>query len=80
MFFPLVYTYRRKIGGVTMVKRLNLKVLRVLKGLTLKQAAEKLDVSSATLSNWERGITYPDVKYIKQIEKLYDIEFKDIVF
>lgn len=58
----------------------NLKVLRVLNNLTLKEAAVKLGVSPTTLSNWERGLTYPDVMNIKKIEEIYNARYQDIDF
>ena len=60
--------------------RYKLKVLRVMNGLTLKEAAEKLGISTATLSNWERGVTYPDALQIKNIEMLYHTNYEDIDF
>lgn len=57
-----------------------LKVLRVLNGLTLKEAADKLGISSATLSNWERGFTFPDALQIKNIEILYKTKYDGIDF
>lgn len=60
--------------------RYKLKVLRVMNGLTLKEAAEKLGISTATLSNWERGITYPDALQIKNIEILYHTNYEGIDF
>lgn len=61
-------------------KKYNLKVLRVLNNLTLKEAAVKLGVSPTTLSNWERGLTYPDVMNIKKIEEIYNARYQDIDF
>ena len=61
-------------------KKYNLKVLRVLNNLTLKEAAVKLGVSPTTLSNWERGLTYPDVINIKKIEEIYNVRYSDIDF
>lgn len=61
-------------------KKYNLKVLRVLNNLTLKEAAVKLGVSPTTLSNWERGLTYPDVINIKKIEEIYNVRYPDIDF
>ena len=58
----------------------NLKVLRVLNNLTLKEAAVKLGVSPTTLSNWEHGLTYPDVMNIKKIEEIYNARYQDIDF
>lgn len=60
--------------------RYKLKVLRVMNGLTLKEAAEKLGISTATLSNWERGVTYPDALQIKNIEMLYRTNYEGIDF
>lgn len=60
--------------------RYKLKVLRVMNGLTLKEAAEKLGISTATLSNWERGVTYPDALQIKNIEMLYHTNYEGIDF
>jgi transcriptional regulator with XRE-family HTH domain len=60
--------------------RYKLKVLRVMNGLTLKEAAEKLGISTATLSNWERGLTYPDALQIKNIEILYHTNYEGIDF
>lgn len=61
-------------------RKYNLKVLRVLNNLTLKEAAVKLGVSPTTLSNWERGLTYPDVINIKKIEEIYNVRYPDIDF
>ena len=38
-----------------------IKAARKNSGLTQEQAAEALDVSRQTLSNWENGKTYPDI-------------------
>ena len=57
-----------------------LKVLSVLNGLTLTEAADKLGISSATLSNWERGVTFPDAVQIKNIEILYNTKYEGIDF
>ena len=62
------------------MSKYKLKVLRVLNGLTLREAADKLGVSSATLSNWERGVTFPDAVQIKNIEILYNTKYEGIDF
>lgn len=59
---------------------LTLKAARINAGLKQTEAAAKLDVSVDTLSNWERGKTYPDVPQLKQIEDLYGVEYRDIIF
>ena len=40
-------------------------------GLTQEQAAEALGVSRQTLSNWERGKTYPDIVSVIKMSDLY---------
>ena len=57
-----------------------LKAARVNVGLTQGEAAEKLGVSLWTLSAWERGLSYPNVPRIKDIEKLYHVSFNDLIF
>lgn len=57
-----------------------LKALRVNAGLDQREAAERLNIRPETLSNWERAITFPNVKQITQIEKLYHVNYSDIIF
>ncbi|MCI8362234.1 MAG: helix-turn-helix transcriptional regulator [Clostridia bacterium] len=60
--------------------KFTLKALRINKGLSQDEASRLIGVSTDTLSNYERGITYPDVPIIKNIEEVYGIEYKDIIF
>lgn len=57
-----------------------LKAARINKGLTQVEAAQKLDISPDTLGNYERGNSFPDVLMIRKLEKLYEVEYKDIFF
>lgn len=57
-----------------------LKALRVNAGLDQKEAADRLKITAETLSKWERAITFPNVKQITEIEKLYHINYSDIIF
>ena len=59
--------------------QLTLKAARVNKGYTQKQAAELLGITRDTLSNYERGKSYPDVPIIKKIEKLYQVKYEAII-
>ena len=59
---------------------LTLKALRVNAGLDQKTAAQQLGVTPETLSNWERGKSYPTVPQITSIEKLYSTTYADINF
>lgn len=44
------------------------------------EAAKLLGISKYTLSNYERGISFPDVLLIDKIEKVYDIKYDQIIF
>lgn len=57
-----------------------LKTLRIRNNLTQTEAAEKLGISPAKLSNWEKSKTFPNVPEIIEIEKLYGISYADIKF
>lgn len=61
-------------------QRLSLKAARVNAGLTQKEAATALGVGQQTLSNYENGVSYPDVPVIRKIEKLYGVEYKNLLF
>ena len=57
-----------------------LKQLRNIKGLSQKEAAEKLGVSELTLANYEKGIRQPTASTIKKIMEVYETTFDDIIF
>lgn len=60
--------------------KVTLKAARINAGLTQEEAARKLGVSEYSVSNWERGKTYPDIPALKKIEHLYGVDYKDIIF
>ena len=59
---------------------ITLSAARVNAGFDRKAAATKLGISQDTLSNWENGITYPNVPQIMKIENLYGVKYADIKF
>lgn len=59
---------------------ITLKAARINLGLTQAQAAEKLGISTNTLQKYEAGITFPNIKMIRKIESVYDVEYNDISF
>lgn len=59
---------------------MTLKALRVNAGYTQVEAAKELDITPETLSNWERGKSFPTVPQIKEIEKLYSTKYAEIQF
>lgn len=60
--------------------KVTLKAARINKGLSQEEAAKKIGVSVDTLSNYERGFTYPDIPILKEIEKVYEVEYSNIIF
>ena len=56
-----------------------LQKARALAGLTQEQAAEQLQVSRQTVSNWENGKTLPDMAYGKEISRVYGISLDSLV-
>lgn len=59
---------------------ITLKAARINKGYGQDEAAKLIGISSDTLSNWERGVTFPDVPKIKRIEIVYDLKYDNINF
>ena len=59
---------------------ITLKAARVNKNIKQEDAAKLMGISLSTLQNYEAGKTFPNVPVIKRIEKLYDVEYKDIIF
>lgn len=48
--------------------------------ISQQKAAKLLGVSKDTLSNYERGVSFPDVPIINNIEKIYGIKYDQIIF
>ncbi len=48
-------------------------------GLTQEQAAEYLNVSRQTISNWENSKTYPDILMSIELSKLYGIDMTSLL-
>ena len=63
---------QKKTGGF-------LKELRREKSLTQEQVAEKLGVSSRTISRWETGAYMPDISILVDIAEMYDVDVREII-
>lgn len=59
---------------------MTLKTARVAKNLTQVEAAKKIGVSVDTLANYEVGKSYPNIPILKVIERVYGVEYKDLIF
>lgn len=66
--------------GIPKKMKVTLKVARELKGLKQSEAANLIGVSVDTLSNYERGKSYPDVPTLRKIEEVYGIEYSRLIF
>ena len=57
-----------------------LKELRKSKDLTQDQLAEKLNISSRTVSRWETGSNMPDIGMLVEIADFYDVSITEIIY
>ena len=55
-----------------------LKQLRIQKGLTQAQLAEKLFVSRSTVAKWENGLGLPNPEAMAMLETLFDINASEL--
>lgn len=57
--------------------KLTLRSARVNAKKTVKEVAEKLQVTTQTVYNWEQGITQPKMQHAQQLAELYNIRVDD---
>ena len=63
---------QEKIGAL-------LKKLRMEKGYTQKQVADKLHLTDKTISKWERGAGVPDIAILRSLSKVYGVEVETLL-
>jgi len=56
-----------------------LKELRINKGLTQEDVANKFYVSSRSVSRWENGVNLPDVSLLIEIADFYEVDVREII-
>lgn len=56
-----------------------LKNARIEAGLTPEKAAEKIDVSRQTISNWENEKSYPDIISVIALSDLYSVSLDELL-
>lgn len=59
--------------------KIRLEAVRVNAGLTQKEWAKKLGVSSVTVVNWEKGETEPSLSQVRMMSELSGIPM-DFIF
>ncbi len=56
-----------------------IKELRTEKGLTQKELAEKLNVSTAAVSKWENGKGFPEISILEKLSSELEISITELV-
>jgi transcriptional regulator with XRE-family HTH domain len=57
----------------------NLRRIRKEKGLTQKELAEMIMVAHSSISDWENGVSYPQVIWVYEIASKLCINPEDLV-
>ncbi len=60
--------------------KISLRAARVNTDFSQKEAADRLGVSSKTLGNWEKGVTFPPADKISAICDLYGVSYDHLNF
>lgn len=58
----------------------NLKYYRVSKGKTQRELATDIGATNTTLSNWEKGISKPDLETIIKLSNYFGISIDELIF
>ena len=58
---------------------MNIKRLRLAKGLTQEQLAELLTISTAAVSKWEAKITYPDITMLFPLAEIFGVTVDELL-
>ena len=57
----------------------NIKEYRIMYGFSQKQLGEMLGYSARTISDWEKGNTEPNITSIKNLIKIFNISYEDLL-
>ena len=60
--------------------RISLRAARVNAGLTMDEACKALQVSKATILNWEKGYTLPNADKAVALAEMYKLPLENIIF
>ena len=60
--------------------QISIRAARVNMGLSQKEAADRIGISTKTLSNWENGVTFPPADKIPVICDLYGVSYDQLNF
>ena len=62
------------------MKITQIEYLRKREKMSQEQLADKLEISRQTISEWERGITYPSVEKLIELTKIFNVSLDFLVF
>ena len=57
----------------------NIKIIRQMNKLSQKEFGQKLGFSARTVSDWECCNTEPDIKTLRNMTKIFDVTYEDIL-
>ena len=57
----------------------NLKQLRLERGMSQNQLAEKMNVTRKTISSWERGNSYPDIGSLTHLAEALEVGVQELL-
>lgn len=60
--------------------KITLKALRVLYGLSQKEAADLVGINERTWFNYENGKTIPQLTIVRKILNKFDVKLEDLAF
>ena len=60
--------------------KISIRAARVNADFSQKEAAHRLGVSTKTLGNWEKGVTFPPADKIAKICELYGVSYDHLNF
>lgn len=58
----------------------NMKQLRLARDMSQVQLAEQLNVTRQTVSNWERGLSHPDLDLLMALSEALGVEVNDLIY
>lgn len=58
----------------------NIKRLRSSRGMSQAQLAEAVGVTRQTVSNWEKGISYPDARMLEQLANALRCQMDELLY
>lgn len=58
----------------------NLKELRIEKGFTQEQVADKIGLTRQAISGYESGKRQPGIDILMELAKIYEVDFEDILY